>query len=154
MDGSMDLERDLYVGQLQAIHRLRDELELADNNYRDLLYRLTGARSAKWMTREQRDKVIAFMTLHQTLDAAVAHAEEARETLNAAYALTPSDEVWDKDVFLEGELVQQSRLSLEGLIRLMREHYGEAVRLVGARELPGDARLHLDFALASESERS
>jgi hypothetical protein len=44
------------------------------------------------------------VTLHQALDAAVAHAEEARETLNAAYALTPAEELWEKDIYLEGHL--------------------------------------------------
>lgn len=143
-------DRDLYVGQLQAIHRLRDELELDDEDYRDLLYRLTGSRSAKWMTAEQRAKVIAFMTLHQALDAAVAHAEEAREILNAAYAQTPTEHVWDKELYLDGRFVERVRTPLETAAGMMRNLHGNGVRLVGASEEREEGRtwLRLEFATA------
>lgn len=142
-------DHDLYVGQLQAIHRLRDELELEDEDYRSLLYRLTGSRSAKWMTPAQRAKVIAFMTLHGALDAAVAHAEEARETLNTAYALTPAEEVWDKELYLDGRFVERVTASLETAVAMMRDRYGD-VRVVGALEERDEDRawLRLEFASA------
>ncbi|MDQ3459287.1 MAG: hypothetical protein M3498_08325 [Deinococcota bacterium] len=91
------------------------------------------------------------MTLHQALDAAVAHAEEARETLNAAYALTPAEELWEKDIYLDGELVERSRISLETAVKLMRGPRGAGVCLVGAAEVQGENRLRVRAFIGSRA---
>ena len=127
-------ERTRYVEQLGAVHALRDELELSGEAYRDLLERLTGSRSAKSMTYEQRDRVIAFMTLYRELDAAVSHAEEARATLNASYSTTPSHLPMLKRLSLNGDPIGEVTMSLEDAILMMRERYDERVHLVGASE--------------------
>lgn len=78
-----------YVEQLQAIHALRDRLELSQQEYRALLLRLTGTDSAKLMTPEQREAVIAFMRMHEALDQAVEYAEAARRILNESFRAPP-----------------------------------------------------------------
>ena len=139
-----------YVGQLQTIHKLRDELELTPDAYRDLLYRLTGSRSAKFMTPAQRDKVISFMALHKDLDETVAKAEAARAQLNSSF--TGDDEPpFQKDVFLDGQFQTRSAASLENLVTTMRAHHGDEVMLTGVREvrLGGATRLKLEFSTAA-----
>ena len=140
-----------YVGQLQTIHKLRDELELAPNEYRGLLYRLTGARSAKFMTPAQRDKVISFMALHKDLDEAVAKAEAARARLNASFTGNDAEPPFQKDVFLDGRFQTRSAASIESLVGTMRAHHGDEVTLTGVREvrMGGATLLKLEFSSAA-----
>jgi hypothetical protein len=127
-------EHERYIEQLQTIHMFRDELELNDADYRDLLYRLTGSRSAKYLTPQGRDKVISFMAIHKELDEAVARAEEARDRLNASYYTAPAETSIEKELYLDGEPVNRSWLSLEDILVMMRGLHGESVRLTGASE--------------------
>jgi len=128
------LEYPHYLGQLQAIHALRDELELTPQQYQRLLHRLTGSRSAKFMTPEQREKVISFMNLHRELDEVVAKAEAAREQLNASFGLIELETAMDKEVYLNGEFLTRTGASIESIMAMMRTRYGEDARLICASE--------------------
>jgi hypothetical protein len=142
----MDEDRSGYIEQLQAIHLLRDELELDDEAYRELLSRLTGLRSAKAMTPEQRRQAIAFMRIYRALDEAVAKAEEARETFSAAYYVPPRQEAMTKAVYLDGKFLERSEEAVESLIHRLRQRFA-GVRLASAGE--EDGGLRLDFATHS-----
>ncbi len=127
------LDRDTYLQQLQSIHGLRSELGLDDVGYRDLLHRLTGSRSVKFMTPAQRQRVITFMQVHRSLDEALVRLEEARDTLNESYAATPHG-LMPKMLVLDGEATAIMEASLEEAIATMRGVHGPDVRLVGASE--------------------
>ncbi len=123
-----------YVGQLQTIHALRDELELAPNQYQGLLEHLTGSRSAKFMTPEQREKVISFMRIHRELDETVSRAEQARAQLNASFRASQAENAMNKEVYINGEFLTRTATSLESIIQMMRGLYSEDARLICATE--------------------
>jgi len=133
MENITVLDRNVYLEQLQAIHALRDKLGLSNTAYRDLLFRLTGSRSAKFMTPEQRQRVVTFMRVHQSLDEAIELAEEARDTLNESYSTTPGD-LMEKVVNIDGKREATMTASLEDVIGTMRTLHGADVRLVGVQE--------------------
>jgi hypothetical protein len=140
-------DHEAYVEQLQAIHALKDELELDDDAYRDLLQRLTGSRSAKFMTAEQRERVISFMSIHKALDEAVAYAEAARERLNTAYAVVPPEALYPKEIYLGEALQATLSASVEQIILMMREAHGPDIRLQHAEEehREGQVVIRLNF---------
>ena len=127
------LDRDTYLQQLQAIHGYRNSLGLDPNAYRELLHRLTGSRSAKFMTPEQRQRVINFMRVHQALDEALLGLEEARDTLNQSYAAPPRPTM-AKAVYVDGKLETTADASIEEIIASVRGLHGPEVRLVAASE--------------------
>lgn len=133
MSETLSFDRNAYLQQLQSIHGLRAQLELSDEAYRALLYRLTGSRSAKYMTPEQRQRVITFMSVHQALDDAITRAEEARDLLNAGLDGSPSGPM-PKRISLDGRREATMEASIEEIIATMRGHYGDSVRLVGIEE--------------------
>ena len=123
-----------YVGQLQTIHALRDALELGPQQYQGLLAHLTGSRSAKFMTPEQREKVISFMRIHQELDETVSRAEQARAQLNASFRASQAENAMDKEVYINGEFLTHTATSIESIIQMMRGLYGDDARLICATE--------------------
>jgi hypothetical protein len=140
------LDRDSYLEQLQSIHALRDQLGLSDQAYRDLLYRLTGSPSAKYMTPEQRQRVITFMSVHKALDEAIERAEEARATLNESYELNPAN-IMEKIISVDGKREASMHASIEEVIATMRNIHGPEVRLsaVNERRLGNKTVLELFF---------
>lgn len=136
-------DHEAYVEQLQAIHALKDELELDDSAYRELLQRLTGSRSAKFMTAEQRERVISFMAIHKALDEAVSYTEAARERLNIAYAVVPPEPLYPKEIYIGGELQATMSVSVEKVILMMREAHGPTVRLEHAEEVHREGQVVL-----------
>jgi hypothetical protein len=123
-----------YLSQLQAIHALRDELELSPQQYGRLLARLTGSRSAKYMTPEERERVIAFFSLHRDLSELVAKAQSALERLNRSFSLAGAELMMDKEIYLNGEFLTRTTAPIESVIGMMRSRYGEDARLVCASE--------------------
>lgn len=144
------LDRDTYLQQLQSIHGLRSALELDDESYRRLLERLTGSRSAKFMSAAQRQRVITFMEVHRALDDALERLEEARDTLNDSFAATPQG-FMPKTIYLDGERVTSMASSVEEVIATMRNLHGPEVHLVGASEQrrSGHTALELHFERAA-----
>jgi hypothetical protein len=140
------LDRDTYLQQLQTIHGLRGALDLDDESYRQLLDRLTGSRSAKFMTAEQRQRVITFMEVHRALDDALERLEEARDTLNTSFASAPHG-FMAKTVYLDGERLTTMASSVEEVIATVRSQHGSEIRLVGAEErrFGGQTVLELKF---------
>lgn len=126
------LDRDAYLEQLQSIHGLRDQLGLSDAEYRDLLERLTGSRSARYMTSAQRERVIQVMRVHQALDEALEQLEQAQSAL--VDARPPSGGLLEKVITLDGRREATMRASVEEIIETMRQLHGPEVRLMGARE--------------------
>lgn len=126
------LTRDHYIEQLQTIHGLRDALGLELSDYRDLLYRLTGSNSAKYMTAEQRQRVITFMQVHRALDEAIEQAEVARDVLNQSYESNVNRSM-EKVILLDGKPTASMHASIEEVIETMRRLHGE-VMLCGASE--------------------
>ena len=139
------LDRNVYLEQLQSIHGLRDKLGLSDVAYRDLLFRLTGSRSAKYMTPAQRQRVVTFMRVHRALDEAIEQAEEARDTLNESYGNTPPD-LMEKVICLDGKREATMTASLEDVIETMRTLHGPEVRLVGVTERRLEDKTVLELA--------
>jgi len=127
------LNRDHYIDQLQNIHGLRDALDLEPKDYRQLLERLTGSNSARYMTPEQRDHVITFLKVHKALDEAIESAEEARDTLNKNYAQTPNTTM-QKTILLDGKFEASMHASIEDVISTMRNLHGKNVKLTGISE--------------------
>ncbi len=127
------LNHDYYLEQLQTIHALRDTLELPINDYRQLLERLTGSTSARYMTSEQRDHVITFLKVHKALDEAIAYAEEARATLNESYTQNPNS-CMQKTIRLDGKFEASMHASIEDIIMTMRTIHGPDVKLTGIQE--------------------
>lgn len=123
-----------YLSQLGAIHALRDELELTPQQYRRLLQRLTGSRSAKYMTPEDRERVISFFVLHRDLSDLVARAQTTLEHLNGSFSLAGSELAMDKEVYLNGDFLTRTQAPLESVIGMMRTRYGDDARLVCASE--------------------
>lgn len=126
------LTRDYYIEQLQSIHALRDALGLELSDYRDLLYRLTGSNSAKYMTPEQRQRVITFMQVHRALDEAIEQAEVARDVLNQSYESNHNRSM-EKVISLDGQRESSMHASIEEVIETMRTLHGD-VTLCGANE--------------------
>ena len=133
MDTFTVLDRNEYISQLQTIHGLRDALGLEPADYRDLLYRITGSSSAKYMTPEQRQRVITFMQVHRALDEAIDQAEIARDTLNRSYE-SSSLHTMEKLISLDGKREASMHASIEEVIETMRSVHGEGVKLAGACE--------------------
>ncbi|MCA9839218.1 MAG: hypothetical protein KC422_20065 [Trueperaceae bacterium] len=140
------LDRDHYVDQLQTIHALRDALELSPQDYRQLLERLTGSSSARYMTPGQRDHVITFLKVHKALDDAIALAEEARSVLNESY-IQSSEGHMPKTILLDGKVEATMSASLEDVIATMRTLHGHEVKLTGIEEKRSGSgtRLELSF---------
>ena len=146
MDNVTVLDRDVYLEQLQSIHALRDKMGLTREAYRDLLFRLTGSRSAKYMTPAQRARVVTFMRVHKALVEAIEQAEVARDTLNASYGRAAPD-LMEKVICLDGKREATMTASLEDVIETMRTLHGADVRLVGVTEsrVQGKTVLELSF---------
>ncbi|ADI15621.1 hypothetical protein [Truepera radiovictrix] len=123
-----------YLSQLGAIHALRDELELTPQQYRRLLQRLTGSTSAKYMTPEERERLIAFLVLHRDLSDLAARTQAALEHLNASFGLVGGEVAMAKEVYLNGDFLTRTQASLESIIAMMRTRYGDDARLVCASE--------------------
>lgn len=145
MENVTILDRDTYLEQLQTIHALRDKLGLESDDYRELLYRLTGSRSAKYMTPAQRARVITFMLVHRALDEAIERAEEARYTLNKSYGVSPAN-VMEKVISLDGKREATMNASLEDVIETMRTLHGPEVRLSGVTEHRSGGKTVLELA--------
>lgn len=126
------LDRDAYIEQLQSIHGMRDQLGLSDAEYRDLLERLTGSRSARYMTTAQRERVIQVMRVHLSLDEALERLEQAQRAL--VDTRPPSGGLLEKVITLDGRREATMRASVEEIIETMRQLHGPEVRLTGARE--------------------
>ncbi len=123
-----------YLGQLQAIHALRDELELTPAQYQLLLHRLTGSYSAKYMTESDRERIISFFSLHRDLSELVAKAQGALEQLGGSFSLAQPELLMDKEVYLNGDFLTRTQASIESVVMMMRTRYGEAARLICATE--------------------
>lgn len=123
-----------YLSQLGAIHALRDELELTPQQYGRLLQRLTGSKSAKYMTPEDRERVISFFVLHRDLSDLVARAQSTLEHLGGSFSLAQGELMMDKEVYLNGEFLTRTGAPIESIIGMMRSRYGEDARLVCATE--------------------
>lgn len=123
-----------YLGQLQAIHALRDELELTPAQYQKLLHQLTGSYSAKYMTEGERERVISFFALHRDLSEMVAKAQSALEQLNGSFTLAEPELLMDKEVYLNGEFLTRTRAPIESVVMMMRTRYGADARLICATE--------------------
>jgi hypothetical protein len=123
-----------YLGQLQAIHALRDELELSPAQYQKLLYKLTGSPSAKYMTEGERERVISFFALHRDLSELVAKAQGALEQLNGSFALANPELLMDKEVYLNGDFLTRTQAPIESIVMMMRTRYGSEARLICASE--------------------
>ena len=139
------LDRETYLEQLQSIHGLKDKLGLSNEAYRSLLFRLTGSRSAKYMTPAQRQRVVTFMRVHKSLDDAIELAEEARDTLNGSYETTPSN-LMEKVISLDGKREASMTASLEEVIETMRTLHGTDVQLSGISERRVNGRTVLELA--------
>lgn len=139
------LDRDDYLDQLKRIHGLRDALGLADSEYRALLERLTGSRSARYLSTHQREWVIQVMRVYLALDEALEHLVQAQHAL--AETRPQHAGLLAKIVTLDGRREATMRASVEEIIETMRQLHGPEVRLVGARErrLGGDTVLELAF---------
>ena len=133
MESFTVLDRNEYISQLQTIHAMRDVLGLELNDYRDLLYRLTGSSSAKYMTPEQRQRVITFMRVHRALDEAIEQAEVARDTLNHSYESNHLGTM-EKLISMDGKREASMHASIEDVIQTMRSVHGPDVKLAGASE--------------------
>ena len=144
MENVTVLDRDTYIEQLQTIHALRDKLGLSGDDYRELLHRLTGSRSAKYMTPAQRARVITFMLVHKSLDEAIQSAEEARYVLNKSYGVSPAN-VMEKVIHLEGKREATMNASLEDVIETMRTLHGPDVRLSGVTERRSGGKTSLEL---------
>ena len=127
-------EHSHYVGQLQAIHALRDELELSPVQYQKLLHKLTGSRSAKYMTEGDRERVISFFALHRDLSELVAKAQGALEQLNGSFSLAEPELMMDKEVYLNGDFLTRTQAPIESVVMMMRTRYGAEARLICASE--------------------
>lgn len=127
------LDRSDYLEQLKSIHGLRDQLGLSSEGYRELLHRLTGLRSAKVMTPEQRQQVITFMRVHKALDDALEQLEAARDALNESYPRRVAP-LLEKLITVDGRREASMTASVEEIIEVMRQEHGAELRLVGARE--------------------
>ena len=123
-----------YLGQLQAIHALRDELELSPAQYQKLLHKLTGSPSAKYMTEDERERVISFFALHRDLSELVAKAQGALEQLNGSFALANPELLMDKEVYLNGDFLTRTQAPIESVVMMMRTRYGSEARLICASE--------------------
>lgn len=123
-----------YVGQLQAIHALRDELELTPAQYQKLLHNLTGSYSAKYMTEGERKRVISFFALHRDLSELVAKAQGALEQLNGSFALANPELLMDKEVYLNGDFLTRTQAPIESIVMMVRTRYGAEARLICASE--------------------
>jgi hypothetical protein len=123
-----------YLGQLQAIHALRDELELTPAQYQKLLHQLTGSYSAKYMTEGERERVISFFALHRDLSEMAAKAQNALEQLNGSFALAEPELLMDKEVYLNGDFLTRTQAPIESVIMMMRTRYGADARLICASE--------------------
>lgn len=123
-----------YVGQLQAIHALRDELELTPTQYQKLLHNLTGSYSAKYMTEGERERVISFFALHRDLSELVAKAQGALEQLNGSFALANPELLMDKEVYLNGDFLTRTQAPIESIVMMVRTRYGAEARLICASE--------------------
>ena len=134
LPGSVKQDHAHYVGQLQAIHALRDELELSPVQYQRLLHRLTGSRSAKYMTEGDRERVISFFSLHRELSEVVAKAQGALEQLNGSFGLAEPELSMDKEVYLNGDFLTRTQASIESVVMMMRTRYGADARLICASE--------------------
>ena len=150
MENVTVLDRDIYLEQLQSIHALRDKLGLSADAYRNLLFRLTGSRSAKYMTPEQRQRVVTFMSVHKALDDAIELAEEARDTLNGRFETTSSN-VMEKVITLDGQREATMTASLEDVIETMRQLHGNGVRLVGVQERRSGGKTVLELAFERDA---
>ncbi len=138
------LDRDHYIDQLQSIHGLRDALDLNQNDYRNLLDRLTGSNSARYMTAEQRDHVITYLKVHKALDEAIASAEVARDVLNNSYAQTSNTML--KTILLDGKFEASMHASIEDVIATMRNLHGDVVKLTGVKETRMGSKTVLELA--------
>lgn len=140
------LERTRYLEQLQAIHGLRDKLQLEGEAYRGLLERLTGSRSSKLMTPEQRRRVIAFLRVADALETAHEALEEARDALHAD---TPrhDDATLPKRVVVDGVPVGTMRSTLEEVLAAVRSAHGSGARLAGVSEGEGGLELRFETPL-------
>lgn len=138
--------RATYLEQLRAIHGLRDELGLEPAAYRELLERLTGSRSAKWMTPAQRSGVVAFLRAAAALDRAQVALEEARDALHGG---TPrrEDGTLPKLLVVDGEAVGRMTASLEEALAAVRAAHGPGARLAGVRERPDGIELRFETPL-------
>lgn len=123
-----------YLGQLQAVHALRDELELSPSQYQKLLHQMTGSYSAKYMTEGDRERVISFFTLHRDLSEMVDKAQSALERLGASFGLAEPELLMDKEVYLNGDFLTRTQASIESVLMMMRTRYGDAARLICASE--------------------
>jgi len=123
-----------YVGQLQAIHALRDELELTPTQYQKLLHNLTGSYSAKYMTEGERERVISFFALHRDLSELVAKAQGALEQLNGSFTLANPELLMDKEVYLNGDFLTRTQAPIESIVMMVRTRYGAEARLICASE--------------------
>jgi len=123
-----------YVGQLQAIHALRDELELTPAQYQKLLHNLTGSYSAKYMTEGERERVISFFALHRDLSELVAKAQGALEQLNGSFTLANPELLMDKEVYLNGDFLTRTQAPIESIVMMVRTRYGAEARLICASE--------------------
>lgn len=143
----------MYLQQLQAIHGLKAELCLDDADYRALLERVAGSRSAKYMTPEQRERVIALLRLHLDLDAAIAQLEAARAALAEAPAFQ-AEAALPKVVVVGGVRRARMRATVEQVMAVVRQHHGPDVRLTGAGEVVerGAPALELRFERAVAAE--
>ncbi len=138
------LDRDHYIDQLQSIHGLRDALNLDQNDYRDLLDRLTGSNSARYMTPEQREHVITYLKVHKALDDAIASAEEARAVLNNSYS--QASHTMLKTILLDGKFEASMHASIEDVISTMRSLHGDSVKLTGIKETRMGTKTVLELA--------
>lgn len=127
-------EYSAYLSQLQAVHALRDELELTPPQYQKLLHQLTGSYSAKYMTEADRERVISFFSLHRDLSEVVAKAQQALEQLGGSFRLADPELLMDKEVYLNGDFLTRTQASIENVVMMVRTRYGEAARLICASE--------------------
>ena len=123
-----------YLAQLQAIHALRDELELTPTQYQKLLHQLTGSYSAKYMTEGERERIISFFSLHRDLSDVVARAQGALEQLNDSFSLAAPELLMDKEVYLNGDFLTRTQAPIESVVMMMRTRYGADARLICASE--------------------
>lgn len=151
-DGAEPFDRERYLRQLQALHGLRDELGLAEGDFRDLLERISGSRSARWLTPSQRERAVALLRLHREFDALAERVEAARDALAEGLA-TAAAEVLPKRIRLDGRELARLRASVEEVLALVRFHHPGAT-LVGAREAArgGVAELVLEFRGAAGAD--
>lgn len=136
-------DRDTYIDQLKTLHALRDDLELSSKGYQDILQRITGSVSARYMTEHQRDQCITYFQVYKSLNLAIERAMEARESL---LPLHHDSEVMTKEIYLDGKFEAKMKSSIEEVIKTMRCLHGDC-KLVGMSEI--NANLRLEFSTPS-----